>query len=95
MAQCEYVDKITGIRCSSQAIECHLPDWGPNKPEVQYYCGTHAQQQGFCSGCGEFWGGIDSFDFGDGLCDNCKDEFEDYYDDEEDWEETSDYYGDD
>lgn len=54
---------------------------------IYWYCWEHAKPNGFCPGCGEFWGGTESFDFGPGYCSNCAPEFEeDYYDeDAEDW----------
>jgi hypothetical protein len=38
-----------------------------------FYCWEHAHAAGFCYRCGEFWGGIESFDFNQShLCDNCE-----------------------
>lgn len=37
-----------------------------------FYCAEHAQEHGFCSMCGQFWGGIEEFDFGNGVCPNCR-----------------------
>ncbi len=49
--------------------------------EFNNYCGEHATQNGYCSGCGNFWAGAESFDFSrNGLCSNCKDD-PDYNDD--------------
>jgi hypothetical protein len=68
-------------------------------PEEQRYAGSycyqHAKEHGFCFGCGEFWGGVESFEFGElwgnfpNLCDNCSDEyraeFSDEYEDDVCW----------
>ena len=59
--------------CSNQGISYSYPheEYGlPPKSEV--YCARHARAAGFCIGCGQFWGGIESFDFGDSpLCEEC------------------------
>lgn len=50
----------------------------------EYYCFTHAKEAGYCWGCGQFWAGNESFDFGfSGLCENC---CEEEYEDDEDSE---------
>jgi len=53
---------------------------GTNPPETVFYCANHAQAGGFCYSCGGFFGGMESFDFGDGLCDDCEVEMEDDHD---------------
>ena len=67
------------------------------REEHYYYCVEHCQEEGFCWYCGQFWGGVESFDFEPtGCCPNCKDEFkadlgeydkdpEDYYPGPWDW----------
>lgn len=81
--------------CTIRGIACYLPDDNsiPDKPDC-WYCPEHAHKNGFCWGCGNFWAGVESFDFnlwGNELCDNCKDEPDltgeyDYDDDHsEDW----------
>lgn len=66
--------------CTREGIACYLPDNpiydGEQEAEPDnYYCGVHCHAQGFCCGCGSFWGGVESFDFGrgarTGLCENC------------------------
>ena len=86
-----------------EATPCHLPEEnmqpGQGKPDY-YYCWEHAHRQGFCHICGEFWGGIESFDLrSSGLCDHCEDQihdmFDDYNDDEMDtYGRDDDYYED-
>lgn len=77
---CEYTDE-NGVRCQNEGQPCYLEndDEEPNA----YYCGDHAQGAGFCVCCGSFWGGIERFDFGNGLCEHCESEFDDGVDDEE------------
>lgn len=77
-------------------IECYLPDYEVdeegfrtnNEPDY-YYCWEHADTHGFCKMCGEFWAGIESFEFiHPGFCDNCDDEMERDFDrdfDDEDY----------
>jgi len=57
-----------------------------DKPDT-WVCAEHMHQQGFCIGCGQFYAGIESFDFGPDWCDNCAPEFE-----EEEYD--GDMYGD-
>lgn len=83
-----------GHRCkepgctSFDAFACtHEPD-EKNPP---FYCPAHAFQHGYCSICGQFWAGIESFDFGPGYCEHCKSEVEsDCYDPEDEGDE--DYF---
>ena len=62
-------------------------DQGPE----EYLCPEHAHAHGFCYLCGEFWGGICSFDCGTGLCEHCQSEV-DYAEDDDD--EDMDFYDD-
>lgn len=92
-------------------IECYLPDYEVdeegfrtnNEPDY-YYCWEHADTHGFCKMCGEFWAGIESFEFiHPGFCDNCDDEMErdfdrgfddeDYFDDFDDAEQSVERMG--
>ena len=64
--------------CQNEGIPCWYPDYVEKivgdqlPPPDHYYCGDHTFDQGFCSVCGDFWGGIESFEFHHpGLCDNC------------------------
>ena len=71
--QCQHKDCI-----KTNVVPCYLPSYtGPvdyNHADT-WLCPEHCQQEGFCWGCGQFWAGIESFDFSPtGLCDNCKDE---------------------
>lgn len=43
---------------------------------AEYFCPTHAFDNGYCKGCGRFFGGIESFDFGSGYCDDCQNEID-------------------
>jgi len=75
---------------------CFMPDYDnphdDGKPDY-YYCSKHASRF-FCRICGQFWAGIESFNFmHSGLCDNCYDQiehdFRDEYDD--DYDPMSDF----
>lgn len=88
--------------CTEEGIPCAM-DWEDRDPD--FYCSKHAPEHGHCHCCGQFWGGIESFEFGrsPGLCDNCRDQIEadsldepddfdesDYYDHEDDFEDDDD-----
>ncbi len=71
------------------AVPCFLPDYdapdGRTAEPSYYYCTKHCHTQGFCWGCGTFWGGVNDFDFApSGLCEHCRSEYEDDDYDEED-----------
>ena len=57
-------------------IRCVFPDGA----DGGYYCQIHCEGAGFCYVCGQFWAGIDSFDFAlprggiKGVCENCTDQ---------------------
>jgi hypothetical protein len=72
--------------CTNGANPCFLEPWGQ---PYEYYCFTHAFEHGYCKGCGQFFAGIESFDFGPGYCDNCRAEWEDDLDEDmmEEWDE--------
>jgi hypothetical protein len=68
-------------RCDNPGHACFLP--GSQEPDGGY-CSEHAFAHGFCKGCGDFWGGVESFEFiNNGWCDNCRAEFDEPDDDEE------------
>lgn len=73
--------------CTERGEPCILrAGYGVEEKDVVYwYCSKHSQRHGFCFMCGEFWGGMESFDFGNGLCPNCKDEVEEDEYDEPEW----------
>lgn len=67
-----------GCTEANATLPCYYPDYeGPYDYDHAslWLCAAHAQEEGFCWGCGQFWAGIESFDFDPaGLCDNCRDE---------------------
>lgn len=71
--------KHTFHRCSHDGCwrkgrDCYLPDNEDGKPD-DWACYDHAHTLGYCWSCGQFHGGIESFDFRrSGLCDNCDDQ---------------------
>ena len=80
--------------CLKVGMQCHLNDYDYEgdyhwKGDLYYwYCPEHCHIEGFCYGCGEFWGGNEYFDFNkSGLCENCQSEL----DDEADYDEEYDY----
>lgn len=56
--------------CWQRGNPCYLE---MDAPPSEYGCHEHAHIMGYCRWCGQFWGGIESFDFGNGLCDHCRD----------------------
>ncbi len=70
---------------------CQIPD----TEKIVYYCFNHAKPNGFCYGCGEFWGGVEAFEFARewgnvwGYCPNCSEAFDIGEDDEN---EDDEYY---
>lgn len=74
----------SGHKCEQEgcfddgSVECRVPDSGyPVPPEtlntIEHFCPEHAYENSYCSLCGEFWGGIESFDFDNPshLCEHC------------------------
>lgn len=62
--------------CSKEGFPCRLFDHEVQREFISYFCSEHAQQNGFCWYCGEFWGGVEEFEFEPtGCCPNCKDQF--------------------
>jgi hypothetical protein len=80
--------------CDNFGNPCWLPDDIYGEPSC-YYCWAHMYDQGFCPACGNFWAGVESFDFSrSGLCENCHgqgnydDDYSDYW--EDDWMDWDD-----
>lgn len=75
-----------GGKYDHEVTQCFYPDnYNWDEPD-EILCYDHIAHSGFCMGCGQFWGGIESFDiWHPGWCDNCWDEIrsndDDYYDD--------------
>lgn len=57
--------------CEEQGILCSLND---DENTEFYYCASHCYQNGFCYGCGNHFGGMESFDFNNPshLCPDCR-----------------------
>lgn len=75
MKTCQHTEQETGQRCKQQGNPCYFPDYGRrgdlDEPD-HWYCSEHAPRYGFCKLCGQFWGGIESFEFHHpGICDDC------------------------
>lgn len=80
---------IYGVVCSTRGCkQMGNPCWYPDDTDrpSEYYCYSHMRNAGFCPGCGNFWAGIESFDFSrTGYCEDCADEWRD--DDYDDWDD--------
>ena len=60
--------------CNGIALSCELPPTLDDpSPKYNYYCAHHAQENGYCSGCGVFIAGISVFT---DYCDHCQSEIE-------------------
>lgn len=68
------------------SVECHVPE--QDIELIERLCPDHAYESGYCSICGSFWGGIESFDFDNPshLCEHCQEQIkaENCEEDEED-----------
>lgn len=76
--------------CTREGMPCFIELWS-EKPD-EFFCHAHAFQYGYCRGCGRFWSGVESFDFGPdrGWCEHCRDQLR--ADMGEDiWEDDFDY----
>jgi len=58
--------------CLRDGQPYYLPNLEGEELPPLYFCGVHAHQEGFCWMCGGFFGGIESFEFGGGICDDCR-----------------------
>lgn len=80
----------SGHKCEQEgcfddgSVECRTHDSGyPVLPEmlntIEHFCPEHAYENGYCSLCGDFWGGIESFDFNNPshLCEHCLEQVKD------------------
>ncbi len=92
-------------RCKNVGISvlCYLPDpprfyssdqgeghFTAERAPDEVLCLDCAPRQGYCYSCGDFWAGINSFDFiHPGICDHCHDAARQDFDDgceDEDWD---------
>ena len=77
--------------CSHQAVvKCVLDYWDENtqewKEDFEWLCCDHANEAGYCMGCGIFIAGTGMEFTNNGYCDNCFDEIRSNdFDDEEDF----------
>ena len=67
------------------AVACFLPEpYGRDRKPDEVLCGPCAGAAGYCRSCGEFWGGISSFEFlHPGLCDHCQSQIEADFDNDD------------
>lgn len=77
--------------CWKKGNPCYYPPHGEPDDDVPVWvCCEHMKVEGFCVGCGGFWAGVESFDFGPGWCDNCAPEWEEPFD--EDYDNADEEY---
>ncbi len=87
-----------GCDKDAEVVGCVYPD----DTLAGDFCAEHATAAGFCSGCGHFAAGVESFDFSPvaGLCAECLDDLRGElgeYDDGDEYDDydEQDYYDDD
>ena len=82
--------------CQEEAIECRIK---PGSVVDDHLCPQHASEAGYCACCGDFWAGVNSFDFAkSGLCEHCEAELEaesEEIDDDDIDDDTDDFDDDD
>lgn len=82
-------------KCRFEGCKELHTDWYEYKPENGVWsCAEHAEYFGFCFMCGNFWAGVESFDFSrvKGVCENCISEFDDdFEDDQDEWSWMDEY----
>jgi len=79
--------------CWNEAIACRLVDYFASEPKetTEWFCVDHCHQNGYCYMCGEFWGGVEYFEFSKtGLCENCQSELEAELNNPDDLEDFAD-----
>ncbi len=72
----EFDTKCCQPFCKNHADLYRWPDFETEDPTpVLFLCDEHAKEFGYCWGCGHFFGGVESFEFGlrsrAGLCSEC------------------------
>jgi len=95
--QCSFVKEAPCMHDGCEEIGglCYLGNYEA-KEVYEYYCAEHAQEHGYCYMCGQFWAGIEDFDFApSGMCSNCRDEYldeDEYGGDEAEYDGWEDPY---
>jgi hypothetical protein len=91
------MSKCQHLGCESTNVtECFYPTESEVTVNPEYYCTKHAHEHGFCYLCGQFWGGVKTFEFAviyggiEGVCENCEAEVREDLDDSE--EDGGDYF---
>ncbi|MBN3948411.1 MAG: hypothetical protein HWQ38_18930 [Nostoc sp. NMS7] len=93
MTHCQYPE------CTEESVtDCFYSDNETDEPDYRY-CVEHAPKEGFCYGCGQFWAGVERFDFAttwggiQGLCENCDEQVRNELGENDDDEEFEDHFG--
>lgn len=75
-----YKDTIRCSKCPKKAKLWKIDSFDGSEPDLFYFCDEHAKEFGFCICCGNYCGGLESFDFSVngrfGYCEDCWDAFE-------------------
>lgn len=74
------------------SVVCHVP--AEHDVElIEHLCQDHAYEAGYCSLCGIFWGGIESFDFNNPshLCEYCLEQLKDEIGEDDDVNGENEY----
>ena len=71
--------------CQEEGLPCYSASG--DEESSGFYCLEHRQEHGFCYSCGLLWGASEFFDFGNGVCVNCRKDLEaEFRGDEEDFD---------
>lgn len=84
-----------GYACWLPEAQAHIEIDGQQYPlPDEWLCEEHRPLHGYCSICGDFWGGVETFEIS-GFCDACQSELDherereedDWGDDEAEWDD--------
>jgi len=89
--QCEH-EGCTSLHTEEWQYPEYEDDDGNKITQTAWFCTEHAADDGFCIHCGNFWAGVESFDFSPikGVCENCRVEYEEP--DDDDYDDGWDFY---
>jgi len=75
------------VKCVLDYLDEETNEW---KEQVEWFCTDHANEEGYCMGCGTFIAGTGMEFTNNGYCDNCFDEIRSNdIEDEEDFSDGS------
>ena len=80
-------------KCGKEGYIWKIDSYDGSPPDKFELCDDHAQQKGFCVGCGHFLAGVEYYEFSKGYrygyCQPCWDDLNAEL--ESDWDGTDDY----